>query len=88
MVALGFVPVATGVIPPPLNYVGGALIVLGVLIASVAARQFFKAETTIRPFETSSALVTHGCFGFSRNPMPRRTGMNRYFITPSEPLGR
>ena len=69
MVALGFVPVATGVIPPSLNYVGGALIVLGVLIASVAARQFFKAETTIRPFETSSALVTRGCFRFTRNPM-------------------
>ena len=69
MVVLGFVPVGVDLIPSALSYVGGGLIVLGFGIVLVAARSFGKAQTTIRPFETSSALVTHGPFRFSRNPM-------------------
>ena len=35
----------------------------------VAALQFKKAETAIKPFERSSALVTGGVFRVSRNPI-------------------
>lgn len=69
MVALAFVPIARDFIPAPLGYVGGALILLGLGVAVIAARSFDKAGTTIRPFDTSSALVTYGPFRFSRNPM-------------------
>jgi protein-S-isoprenylcysteine O-methyltransferase Ste14 len=69
MVLLSFVPVGSGVIPNTFKYAGAALILLGVGVAIVAARSFDKAGTTIRPFDTSSALVTHGPFRFTRNPM-------------------
>ena len=39
------------------------------IIVVVGKRQFDRAGTTIKPFETSSALVTRGVFSFSRNPI-------------------
>jgi len=56
-------------IEPPLTYLGWASFALGLAIAIAGKRQFDRANTTIKPFETSTALVTHGVFAFSRNPM-------------------
>jgi protein-S-isoprenylcysteine O-methyltransferase Ste14 len=41
----------------------------GVYINLVADRAFKVRETTVKPFEESSALVTDGAFSFSRHPM-------------------
>jgi len=56
-------------IEPPLTYLGWAPFALGLVIAIISKRQFDRAGTTIKPFETSTALVTHGVFAFSRNPI-------------------
>ena len=44
---------------------------IGVVIAMIAIRRFYEADTTVMPdeMERSSSLVTGGIFGFSRNPM-------------------
>jgi protein-S-isoprenylcysteine O-methyltransferase Ste14 len=47
------------------------LIPVGVGIGlNLAADRAFKTHaTTVKPFQTSTSLVTEGVFGFSRNPM-------------------
>ena len=64
----GFLPLLA-LIEPPLTYLGWAPFALGLVIAIIGKRQFDRAGTTIKPFEASTALVTHGVFAFSRNPM-------------------
>ncbi len=44
-------------------------IVVGLGVVVVAALQFKKADTAIKPFDQPSALVTDGVFRVSRNPM-------------------
>jgi protein-S-isoprenylcysteine O-methyltransferase Ste14 len=56
------------VIPKPYGYGGAVLFVVGIAMLLWVARRFRQAETTIRPFENSSELVTDGLFRFSRNP--------------------
>eukprot|EP00752_Nemacystus_decipiens_P017339 g15535.t1 len=51
------------------RWLGLAPMLLGVLIASRASRQFTVADTNIVPFTAASALVTNGVFAWSRNPM-------------------
>src|SRR5262245_27473611 len=53
----------------PWNLVGLAPMLAGLVLNVVADGQFKRHRTTIRPFERSSALVTGGLFGLSRNPM-------------------
>lgn len=76
--AMGFIGVmaALHAFAPGLRLVEASLtragwvpIALGIGFAVAARRQFVKADTTIKPFHTSSALVTHGVFALSRNPM-------------------
>lgn len=57
------------VIPGPWNLLGGLLMLSGVAITITGAGTFRTADTPVRPFEPSSALVTHGVFRWSRNPM-------------------
>jgi len=63
-----FMPLAE-VFPNPSNLAGLAPALAGALLAAIAANEFRKAETTVRPFEESSALVISGPFRFTRNPM-------------------
>jgi protein-S-isoprenylcysteine O-methyltransferase Ste14 len=51
--------------------VAAALFVLALMIALTAVMAFAKAATTVNPHrvENTSALVTGGIFGFTRNPM-------------------
>lgn len=59
-------------VPDALRYVVAAVLFVSALsIALTAVRAFAKAATTINPHrvENTSALVTGGIFGFTRNPM-------------------
>jgi protein-S-isoprenylcysteine O-methyltransferase Ste14 len=56
-------------LPDTWHLVGIAPIVLGVVFAGVAARQFTKAKTNIVPLTISTTLVTNGIFTVTRNPM-------------------
>ncbi len=53
----------------PYNILGLLPLVLGSVINVVADNQFKKAKTTVKPFQESTALITTGAFGISRNPM-------------------
>jgi protein-S-isoprenylcysteine O-methyltransferase Ste14 len=48
---------------------GGALVMLALLIMGWSLLQFRKAKTTVRPDKPASALITTGPFRFSRNPL-------------------
>ena len=50
-------------------WIGGALIVIGVVIASIAFRQFHLAGTNVPTPLPTTALVTGGIYRFSRNPI-------------------
>ena len=53
----------------PWNLTGLVPILLGAALNVVADQQFKRHQTTIKPFQPSSALVTDGVFRCSRNPM-------------------
>jgi protein-S-isoprenylcysteine O-methyltransferase Ste14 len=53
----------------PYRYAGVLPIACGLSLAVWCSRLFKRADTTIRPFEESSALVTSGPFAYSRNPI-------------------
>ncbi len=57
------------VLTPPWSYLGWVPIGLGTGICLLAAWQFRRHQTTIRPFHDSSALITNGMFRYSRNPI-------------------
>lgn len=53
----------------PWNLFGVVLIVLGLLFDVWVESIFKRVQTTVKPFQKSSVLVTNGPFRFSRNPM-------------------
>lgn len=53
----------------PWRWTGLALAILGLALGGSAARLFRRRGTTIRPGETSTALMTDGPFRFTRNPI-------------------
>jgi protein-S-isoprenylcysteine O-methyltransferase Ste14 len=65
-----WLPVAT-IIGPPLNRAGWLVVAGGLLFTATAMLQFRRAHTTINPHTPAKAstLVSHGIFGYSRNPM-------------------
>lgn len=68
-VALHFLfPVAT-FIPLTWRFAGLLPIAAGIALNLAADRQFERRNTTVKPFQESSALVTDGVFRWSRNPM-------------------
>jgi protein-S-isoprenylcysteine O-methyltransferase Ste14 len=56
-------------LPAHWNWIGLVPVLGGIMVASLAARQFNLAGTNIIPLTQSSALVTEGMFRYSRNPM-------------------
>lgn len=69
MLALHFIlPVAT-LIPSPWRFAGFVPIAAGVALNIAAAGLFKRRNTTIKPFQRSTVLVTNGVFRWSRNPM-------------------
>ena len=61
--------VLSGAVPWPWNLAGLLLLAGGIVLLAAADAQFKRAGTNVKPFARAGALVTHGVFGFSRNPM-------------------
>jgi len=53
----------------PWRLLGIAPLLLGIVLNLVADQSFKKHDTTVKPFEKSSDLVTGGVFRVTRNPM-------------------
>jgi protein-S-isoprenylcysteine O-methyltransferase Ste14 len=68
-IALHFLLPMAKVIPTPWNLVGLIPLGCGIALNLIADRAFNQAQTTVKPFEESTVLVTDGAFGISRNPM-------------------
>lgn len=68
-ITLNFLIPVSVVMPQPWNLVGFLPLALGVWLNLSADRAFKQADTTVKPFEESSALVKTGAFRFTRNPM-------------------
>lgn len=69
MITLHFLFPAMRIVPPIWNLLGIIPIALGVIINLIADKAFHRANTAVKPFEESSALVTSGAFRITRNPM-------------------
>jgi protein-S-isoprenylcysteine O-methyltransferase Ste14 len=69
MIAIHFLFPVVMIIPSIWNLLGILPLVLGVVINLAADGAFHKANTTVKPYEESTALVTDGVFRISRNPM-------------------
>ena len=53
----------------PWNLLGAIPITFGLVINFIIDRAFKKYNTTVKPFEGSTVLITNGVFRFTRNPM-------------------
>ena len=69
MVAIHFSFPMARIIPPLWNLLGMIPLALGVVVNLIADQAFHKANTTVKPFKESTALITEGAFRISRNPM-------------------
>jgi protein-S-isoprenylcysteine O-methyltransferase Ste14 len=68
-VAVHFLLPLVQVFDMPWRLIGLVLLLFGILLNLLADRAFKAHNTTVKPFEESTVLVTHGVFGVSRNPM-------------------
>lgn len=57
------------IVPWPWNLLGILPALTGACLAIAAWLQFWLRQTTVNPLGASSALVTDGVFGYTRNPM-------------------
>lgn len=62
------VPIAT-VVQAPFSYGGALLVAIGAAMIVWSRRAFQAAGTPIQPFSESTALIRHGLYRWSRNPM-------------------
>jgi protein-S-isoprenylcysteine O-methyltransferase Ste14 len=69
MVALHFIFPLAKILPTPWTAFGLIPLVVGIAINLIADKAFHKANTTVKPFQESTSLVTDGVFRYSRNPM-------------------
>lgn len=69
MLLLHFLLPGTRVFPFPWNLFGVIPLVLGIVMNLAADRSFKKNETTVKPLEESTALITDGVFRVSTHPM-------------------
>ena len=53
----------------PWTLLGLVPVGIGITLNLIADAAFKKAQTTVKPFEISTALITTGVFEISRNPM-------------------
>lgn len=53
----------------PWTYVGGAIVVVALVLNVLLAIGFRRRNTTIVPFRESTVLITKGLYCFSRNPI-------------------
>ena len=57
------------IITSPFNYSGIFVGLCGLALAASGVISFKKAGTSIKPFESSTILVTDGLYRYTRNPM-------------------
>jgi protein-S-isoprenylcysteine O-methyltransferase Ste14 len=69
MIVFHFLIPLAKVIPLPWTVLGLLPLACGVVINLIADKAFHKADTTVKPFQESSSLITEGVFRYSRNPM-------------------
>lgn len=69
MIALHFLFPVVMIIPVMWNLLGIIPLALGVIINLIADKTFHEANTTVKPFKESTALITKGAFRTSRHPM-------------------
>jgi len=68
-IALHFVVPIVHIVPFPYNLGGLLLIAIGIWLNLWADGLFKTKNTTVKPFEKSSALILNGPFRFTRHPM-------------------
>ncbi len=68
-VALHLLLPITQILGMPWRILGLLPVAAGFYLLLKANRAFERHDTTVKPFETSSTLVTDGVFRISRNPM-------------------
>jgi protein-S-isoprenylcysteine O-methyltransferase Ste14 len=69
MVLLAWLWPVRAILPFPVNLIGLAPLVLGLVFAVWGSRKFEEVGTTIKTFDEPQQLVTDGLFRFTRNPM-------------------
>ena len=57
------------IVPVPWNLLGILPLAGGIALNLITDRAFHQAQTTVKPFEESTALITTGVFRITRNPM-------------------
>ena len=69
MLALHFLLPVYKIVPTPWNLLGILPLVCGIALNLIADKAFHQVQTTVKPFEESTALLTTGVFRLTRNPM-------------------
>lgn len=69
MALLHFLVPVSAFIPYPWTLLGVVPFMAGTTLNLLADSAFKKAQTTVKPFEKSTALITTGVFQISRHPM-------------------
>jgi protein-S-isoprenylcysteine O-methyltransferase Ste14 len=69
MAVLHFLLPVAVVVHYPWWLMGGVPLALGIVLNLVADHAFKQYQTTVKPYEESSTLMTSGVFRLSRNPM-------------------
>ena len=69
MIFLHFLLPGTKVLGLPWNLLGVLPLALGIAINLVADKSFKRHETTVKPLEDSTSLITTGVFRLTRHPM-------------------
>jgi protein-S-isoprenylcysteine O-methyltransferase Ste14 len=69
MVALCRVLPVAWIIPPPWNIAGVLPAAVGIALNLLADSALKQAQTTVKPFQQSHALVTGGVYAMTRHPM-------------------
>jgi protein-S-isoprenylcysteine O-methyltransferase Ste14 len=68
-VVLHFLLPVREILTYPWRLLGLAPLVIGIVLNLLADQAFKKHDTTVKPFEESSVLITEGVFGITRSPM-------------------
>ena len=69
MLALHFIVPMAIIVKMPWRFLGVIPLAIGLVLNLVADSAFKKQQTTVKPFEESTALITTGLYRISRNPM-------------------
>ncbi len=69
MLLLHFLLPLLQIIPLPWGLVGLIPLAAGIALNLLADRAFHQVDTTVKPFQESTALITTGVYRLSRHPM-------------------